>query len=136
MKANSSSASVIDQFRNDPAFSMYSHQVLDTSHADYHKTASIGATDDTVTVFDNLLEKVNFTEGKLGALCNQLLHAMNSMSVTLTNTEASRSTILETDYAQTTSELARVQILQQVATAMLAKATSAPEALLPLVKRE
>ena len=134
MKANSSSESVIGQFRNDPGFSMYSNHVLDPSHADYHKVVSIGVSDDTVTVIDNLLDNVNSSRAKLGALGNQLVHAMNSISVTLTNTEASRSTILDTDYATTTSDLARAQILKQASTAMLAQANAASQLALQLIK--
>ena len=136
MKATTNDESVFGQFRNDPGFSMYSNQVLDPSHADYHKVVSIGVTDDTVTVIDNLLDNVNSSRGKLGALGNQLIHAMNSMSVTLTNAEASRSAILDTDYANATSELARAQILKQAATAMLAQANNASEALLRLLRKE
>ena len=136
MRANSSSESVIGQFRNDPGFSMYSNQVLDPSHADYHKVVSIGVSDDTVTVIDNLLDNVNSSRAKLGAVGNQLVHAMNSISVTLTNTEASRSTILDTDYANTMSELVRAQILRRASTAMLAQANNTPEALLRLLRKE
>ena len=67
---------------------------------------------------------------------NQLVHAMNNISVTLTNTEASRSTILDTDYAKTTSELAKAQILQRASTAMLAQANNTPEALLRLLRKK
>ena len=136
MTNNSSSESVIGQFRTDPGFSMYSNQVLDPSHADYHKQVTIGVSDDTVTVIDNLLDNVNSSRAKLGALGNQLVHAMNSMNVTLTNTEASRSAILDADYANATSELARAQILKQAATAMLAQANNASEALLRLLRKE
>ena len=87
-------------------------------------------------MIDNLLDNVNSSRAKLGALGNQLVKAMNSMSVTLTNTEASRSTILDTDYANTTSDLARAQILQRSATAMLAQANNASEALLRLLRKE
>ncbi|MFL2501292.1 MAG: flagellin [Luminiphilus sp.] len=44
-----------------------------------------------------------------------------------------RHAILDTDYANATSELARVQILKQAATAMLAQANNASEALLRLL---
>ena len=135
MSANSNSDSVIGQFRNDPGYSMYSNQVLDPSHADYHKTVSIGATDDTVTVIDNLLDNVNSSRGRLGALNNQLLHAMNSMSVTFANTLTSRSVVLDTDYALATAQLASAQILTQAGTAMLAQANSAPETLLQLLRK-
>ena len=135
MNPNSSSDSVIGQFRNDPNFSMFSNQVLDPSHADYRKTVSIGAADDTVTNIDNLLDNVNASRSKLGALHNQLVYAMDSMSNTLTNTRASRSVILDTDYALTTSQLARTQILTQAGMAMLAQANALPKMVLQLLQK-
>ena len=135
MSANSNSDSVIGPFRNDPSASMFSNQVLDPSHADYRKQVSIGSADDTVTNIDNLLDNVNASRSKLGALHNQLVHATNSMSTTLTNTRSSRSTILDTDYAVTTAHLAKAQILTQASTAMLAQANALPEVILQLLQR-
>ncbi len=135
MNSNSNSDSVIGPFRNDPSASMFSNQVLDPSHADYRKQVSIGSADDTVTNIDNLLDNVNASRSKLGALHNQLVHATNSMSTTLTNTLSSRSTILDTDYAVTTAHLAKAQILTQASTAMLAQANALPEVILQLLQR-
>lgn len=135
MNSNSNSDSVIGPFRNDPSASMFSNQVLDPSHADYRKQVSIGSADDTVTNIDNLLDNVNASRSKLGALHNQLVHATNSMSTTLTNTRSSRSTILDTDYAVTTAHLAKAQILTQASTAMLAQANALPEVILQLLQR-
>lgn len=135
INSNSNSDSVTGPFRNDSNFSMYSNQVLDPSHADYRKTVSIGSADDTVTNIDNLLDNVNASRSKLGALHNQLVHAINSMSTTLTNTRSSRSTILDTDYAVTTAHLAKTQILTQASTAMLAQANALPEVILQLLQR-
>lgn len=132
MNTNSSSDSVIGQFRNDPNYSMYSNQVLDPNHANYRNVVSIGAADDTVTNIDNLLDNVNASRSKLGALHNQLVHAMESMSHTLTNTKSSRSIILDTDYAATTARLAKAQILTQAGTAMLAQANALPKMILQL----
>jgi flagellin len=50
------------------------------------------------------------------------------------NTAESRSRILDTDYAQATTELARTQIIQQAATAMLAQANQAPQSVLSLLR--
>ena len=135
MNSNSNSDSVIGPFRNDPSASMFSNQVLDPSHADYRKQVSIGSADDTVTNIDNLLDNVNASRSKLGALHNQLVHATNSMSTTLTNTLSSRSTILDTDYAVTTAHLAKTQILTQASTAMLAQANALPKVILQLLQR-
>jgi flagellin len=51
-----------------------------------------------------------------------------------TNTSASRSRIQDTDYAKATTELARTQIIQQAATAMLAQANQAPQQVLSLLR--
>ena len=134
MNSNSNSDSVIGQFRNDPNASMYSNQVLDTSHVDYRKQVTIGAAYDTITNIDNLLDNVNSSRAKLGALNAQLVHATDSMSVTLTNTRASRSVILDTDYALTTASMAKEQILLDAGKAMLAQANSLPELVLRLIR--
>ena len=134
MTTNSSSQSVIGQFRNDPNFSMYSNQLLDPSHADYRKNVSIGTAYDTVANIDHLLDNVNSSRAKLGALNNQLTHAMSSMSVTLTNSQFSRSVILDTDYAFETAQLTKAQITLEAGTAMLAQANTLPKAVLQLLK--
>jgi flagellin len=50
------------------------------------------------------------------------------------NTTASRSTIMDTDYALATTQLAKNQIIQQAATAMLAQANQQPSAVMALLK--
>jgi flagellin len=51
-----------------------------------------------------------------------------------TNTAASRSRIVDTDYAAATTEMARNQIIQQAATAMLAQANQGPASVLSLLQ--
>jgi flagellin len=50
------------------------------------------------------------------------------------NTSASRSQIEDTDYAKATTELAKSQIIQQAATAMLTQANQAPQSVLSLLR--
>jgi flagellin len=47
---------------------------------------------------------------------------------------ASRSRIEDTDYAKVTTNLAKSQIIQQAATAMLAQANQQPQTVLSLLK--
>jgi flagellin len=47
---------------------------------------------------------------------------------------ASRSTIMDTDYATASADLSRTQIIQQAATAMLAQANQQPQSVLALIK--
>ena len=45
-----------------------------------------------------------------------------------------KSKILDTDYAETLAELARLQIIQQAGNAMLAQANAQPQAVLALLR--
>jgi len=63
---------------------------------------------------------------EIGAKVNRLNYAADNLNNVSMNTSASRSRIQDTDYAQATTELARRQIIQQAATAMLAQANQQP----------
>jgi len=63
-----------------------------------------------------------------------LEHTINNLTNIVTNTQASRSRIMDTDYAAETTELARSQIIQQAATAMLAQANQQPQSVLSLLQ--
>jgi flagellin len=52
----------------------------------------------------------------------------------ITNTEASKSHILDTDFAMETTNLTRTQILQQAATSMLAQANASKQSVLALLQ--
>jgi flagellin len=51
-----------------------------------------------------------------------------------TNIAASRSTIMDTEYATASATLSKSQIIQQAATAMLAQANQQPQSVLSLIK--
>jgi flagellin len=80
------------------------------------------------------LETVDEFRSDLGSKINRLNYAVDNMTATSTNTAASRSRIQDTDYAQATTELARTQIIQQAATAMLAQANQQPASVLSLLQ--
>jgi flagellin len=87
-----------------------------------------------ISVIDNALETVNKSRSYLGAMQNRLNNTISNLDNIVTNTEASKSRILDTDYAKETTELARSQIIAQAATAMLAQANQAPQSVLALLK--
>ncbi len=87
-----------------------------------------------MNVIDNALTYVNNERAKLGAVENRLTHTIDNLTNIVTNTQASKSRITDTDYAQETSKLARSQIIQQAATAMLAQANQQPQTVLALLK--
>jgi len=87
-----------------------------------------------LSVIDKAISYVNTERSKLGAVVNRLTHTVDNLANIVTNTEASRSRIKDTDYASETAELARTQIIQQAATAMLAQANQAPQGVLALLR--
>ena len=60
-------------------------------------------------------------------------HVIANVSETIVNTEASRSRIEDADFAVESAKLAKQQILQQAASAMLAQANAAPQSVLSLL---
>jgi flagellin len=87
-----------------------------------------------ITTLDVALTSVNKARAELGAVINRLNYAVDNLSNVSMNTSASRSRILDADYAKASSELARTQIIQQAATAMLAQANQQPQAVLQLLQ--
>ncbi|MFD0668493.1 flagellin N-terminal helical domain-containing protein [Ramlibacter sp. MAHUQ-53] len=87
-----------------------------------------------LTSLDNAIAKVDTFRAKLGAKINRLTYAADNLSNISTNTAASRSRIMDADYAQATTELARTQIIQQAGTAILAQANQAPQSVLSLLQ--
>ena len=92
------------------------------------------AANTAITTLDASLDAIALARGGLGASSNRLTHAADNLANISANTSASRSRILDTDYAQATTELARTQIIQQAATAMLAQANQQPQSVLSLLQ--
>ena len=89
---------------------------------------------EAITAVDNAITLVNSQRATFGAAVNQLTYAVDNLSNVKVNAEASRSRILDADYAKETSELARTQIIQQAGTAMLAQANQLPQTVLSLIQ--
>ena len=87
-----------------------------------------------ITAADVAIEAVSTQRATFGAVSNRLEHAIDNLTNVMTQSEASRSRILDTDYAASTSELARTQIIQQAGTAMLAQANQLPQTVLALLQ--
>jgi flagellin len=87
-----------------------------------------------ITITDTAIDAVSNQRATFGATSNRLTHAVDNLTNVKVNAEASRSRILDTDYAAATSELARTQIIQQAGTAMLAQANQLPQSVLALLR--
>jgi flagellin len=83
---------------------------------------------------DTAIKNVNEQRATFGAASNRLTHAVDNMTNIRVNAEASRSRIEDTDYAKTTSELAKAQIIAQAGTAMLAQANQSSQSVLSLLR--
>jgi flagellin len=87
-----------------------------------------------INALDSAIEKVNDERGNIGALQNRFEFAVSNLQSSLQNTEASRSTILDADFALEAAGMARNQILTQSGTAMLAQANQISQNVLSLLK--
>ncbi|OUV02948.1 MAG: hypothetical protein CBC42_05435 [Betaproteobacteria bacterium TMED82] len=83
---------------------------------------------------DKVMDKVNANRANMGAVINRLTHAIDNLSNVSTNQSASRSQIMDADYAKASTELARSQILQQAGTAILAQANASQQVVLQLLQ--
>ncbi len=80
------------------------------------------------------LDRVSATRATMGAVMNRLEHAIDNLNNVSVNTEASRSRIEDADYAAASTELARTQIMQQAATAVLAQANTDQQTVMKLLQ--
>ena len=89
---------------------------------------------EAITQVDDALDVINTERAGIGATVNRITYAVDNLANVSLNTSASRSRIMDADYAKASSELARTQIISQAATAMLAQANQQPQTVLQLIK--
>lgn len=87
-----------------------------------------------IQVLDGALMVVDNVRAMLGAIQNRFTAVVSGNQATSENVSASRSRIMDADYAAETAALARAQILQQAGTAMLAQANALPQNVLQLLR--
>jgi len=88
---------------------------------------------DVLTKLDSAMDKINATRATMGAVMNRLDHVINNLTNVSMNLSASRSGIEDADYASSSTELAKTQIMQQAATAVLAQANTSQQTVLKLL---
>ncbi|NOH25139.1 flagellin [Vibrio europaeus] len=86
-----------------------------------------------VSVIDGALKTVDSQRAELGAFQNRFGHAISNLDNINENVNASRSRIVDTDYAKETTQMTKSQILQQASTSVLAQAKQSPSAALSLL---
>lgn len=87
-----------------------------------------------IGVVDKALDQINATRADLGAINNRLDFTMSNLANVSEKTSASRSRIVDADFAAETAALSRAQVLQQAATAMLAQSNARPQEVLTLLR--
>jgi flagellin len=87
-----------------------------------------------IKAIDAAIQTMGEEQAKAGAYQNRLDAVVSNLTESTQNMSASRSRILDTDYATETTNLARSQIISQAATAMLAQANQSSQSVLSLLK--
>jgi len=87
-----------------------------------------------IAYIDTAINTVNSQRATIGAAVNRMTYAADNITNISANVSASRSTIMDTDYATASTNLSKAQIIQQASTAMLAQANQQPQTVLALLK--
>ena len=87
-----------------------------------------------LTAIDAALTQINSSRAELGAIQNRFSSTIDNLMTNSENLSASRSRIMDADFAQETANLSRAQILQQAGTAMVAQANQLPQNVLKLLQ--
>lgn len=97
-------------------------------------TKTAGDLKTTIDNIDTAINTVSSERATLGAAQNRFDAVISNLMVSVENQSASRSRILDADYATETANLSRSQILQQAGTAMIAQANQMPQQVLSLLR--
>jgi flagellin len=87
-----------------------------------------------LSTLDKAINTITDMRASMGAYQNRLAASISNLETSSMNLQASRSRILDTDYAKETTNLAKAQIIQQAATAMLAQTNQSAQSVLSLLK--
>jgi flagellin len=99
--------------------------------------AAIGTLTGATSTLDTIttaLETINSQRATIGAAINRMEYTADNLVNISSNQTQSRSTIMDTDYAIATTQLAKTQIIQQASTAMLAQANQQAQGVMALLK--
>lgn len=88
----------------------------------------------SIGLVDNAIKQIDGQRAGWGAMMNRLTHAADNAANVALHTSASRSRIMDTDYAQATADMAKAMILDQAGKAMLSQANQQPMYVLALLR--
>ena len=96
--------------------------------------ASVGAATNAIARIDGTLDTIKTTRAQWGALQNRLDYTVSNLANVNENMNSARSQIQDADFARESSQLARVQVLQQAGMAMLGQANQQSQNVLSLLR--
>ena len=88
----------------------------------------------SISIFDAAIDAVAAERGRMGAVQNRMESTVNSLASMHENISASRSRIIDADFAAETAALTRAQVLKQAGMAIAAQANTLPQTVLALLK--
>ena len=103
----------------------------DISGATIATTAGANA---ALASIDTALQAVDTQRAGLGAVQNRLSSTINNLANVRENLTASKSRVMDTDFAAETANLSKYQVMQQAGTAVLAQANAIPQNVLSLLR--
>jgi flagellin len=114
-----------------------SNAVLDTttslSSVANIDVSTAGGSQSAIDVIDAALQQIGNERAELGAVQNRFSQTIGNLANIQENASASRSRIMDTDYATETAVMTKNQILQQAGTSILAQANQIPQAAISLL---
>ena len=124
---NGATVQGVNRIKNGTGFSGPAYHDLGISEAIVARTLAIPA-------IDAAIKSVSAERAKLGAVSNRLASTMSNLDQISVNLASSNGRIKDADFALETSNLAKSQILQQAATAMLSQANANKASVLSLIR--
>ena len=88
----------------------------------------------SLAVIDGAIDAISDIRSNFGAVENRLYSAIENLSNNLVNLQDAKSEIMDTDFAVEMANFAKLQIMQQAATSILAYANAAPQNVLKLLQ--
>jgi flagellin len=89
---------------------------------------------DAIDDLDDAIDEITTARSDFGAVQNRFESVISNLRVAAENQAASRSRIIDADFAQETANLSRAQVLQQAGVAMVAQANALPSNVLALLR--
>lgn len=96
--------------------------------------SSASGAQSAIALIDGALQMVDSQRADLGAIQNRMTSTINNLANVRENVSASRSRIMDADFAAETANMTKFQVMQQAGTAILAQANQLPQNVLSLLR--